>query len=263
MSTRNIIIGNYSATEDGLAGRVRTVFPRRMLNIAHDDGKISSVPKIRMLKEPPARKGFLPRDQFQNLLASLRERLRPLITFLYYCGVRLGEAQQITWEQVDLKAALIRLEDEQTKSGEARTVPIPDVLIAMLHTIEPKEGVVFDSTNLRKQWLKACDSVGLGTLDKKTWQYSGLIVHDLPRSAINNLMKAGVSEKVAMTISGHKTRSVFDRYHIVDETDVIEAMRKAQAMPVEANKQTRLLPEPSSGQNMVKNPSPRRLAVKR
>jgi integrase len=232
---------------------------RRMLNIAHEDGKISSVPKIRMLKEPPARKGFLPRDQFEKLIAALPERLRPLLTFLYYCGVRLGEAQQITWGQVDLKAALIRLEDEQTKSGEARTVPIPDVLIAMLQTIEPKEGVVFDSTNLRKEWLKACDAVGLGTLDKKTWQYSGLIVHDLRRSAIKNLMKAGVSEKVAMTISGHKTRSVFDRYHIVDTSDVLNAMRKVEALPIEASTQTRLPPAPaaasrdSNGHNMVKN----------
>jgi integrase len=81
--------------------------------------------------------------------------------------VRLGEAQQITWAQVDLKAALIRLKDEQTKLGEARTVPIPDALIAMLQRIEPKEGVVFDSTNLGKEWLRACDAVGLGTLEKK------------------------------------------------------------------------------------------------
>jgi integrase len=69
--------------------------------------------------------------------------------------VRLGEAQQVTWAQADLQAALIRLEDEQTKLGEARTVPIPDALIAMLQTTEPKEGVMFDSTNLRKEWLKA------------------------------------------------------------------------------------------------------------
>jgi integrase len=159
--------------------------------------------------------------------------------------------------QVDLKAALIRLEDEQTELGKARTVPIPDALIAMLQTIEPKHSVVFDSTNLRKEWLKACDAVGLGTLDRKTWQSTGLIVHDLRRSAIKNLMKAGVSEKVAMTISGHKTRSVFDRYHIVDTPDALNAMRKVEALPVELNTQTRLLPAQggssldSNGQNVV------------
>jgi integrase len=207
---------------------------RRMLNIAYEDGKISSVPKIRMLKEPAARKGFLPRDQFDKLLAALPDKLRPLITFLYYCGVRLGEAQQVQWSQVDLNSGLIRLEEEQAKSGEARTVPIPDVLIAMLQPMEPKAGLMFDSTNLRKAWVTACAAVGLGTLDKKTWRYSGLIVHDLRRSAIKNLMAAGVNEKVAMSISGHKTRSVFDRYHIVDSSDVLAAMRRVEALPVPA-----------------------------
>ena len=72
----------------------------------------------------------------------------------------------------------------------------------------------------------------LGTLTKVEGipdpRYTGLIIHDLRRSAIKNLMKAGVNEKVAMKISGHKTRAVFDRYHIVDTEDVVDAMRRVQ-----------------------------------
>jgi len=207
---------------------------RRMLNIAREDGKISTVPVIRMLKPNPPRKGFLLREQFGILLAKLPDKLKPLVTFLYYCGVRLGEAKQIQWSQVDLNAALIRLEDEQTKTGEARTVPLPAVLIGMLDQIDPKGGTVFCATNLTKEWHKACAAVGLGKLEKvegkKFKLYSGLIVHDLRRSAIKNLMKAGVTEKVAMAISGHKTRTIFDRYHIVDSADVSEAMRKVENM---------------------------------
>ncbi len=90
--------------------------------------------------------------------------LRPLITFLYFCGVRLGEALQIEWSQVDLKRAVIRIEDEQAKTGEARTVPLPDDLIKMLKQVEEKTGTVFDGTNLRKAWNKACDAAGLGKL---------------------------------------------------------------------------------------------------
>jgi integrase len=127
---------------------------------------------------------------------------------------------------------VIRIEDEQAKSGEARTVPLPDDLIRMLEQVADKTGKVFDGTNLRKAWCKACDACGLGKLDEIDEQnnrrYTGLIVHDLRRSAIRNLIKAGVNEKVAMQISGHKTRAVFDRYHIVDETDVLEAMWKVQ-----------------------------------
>src|SRR5207245_11182098 len=106
--------------------------------------------------------GFLAREQVERLLAALPEDLRPLITFLYYCGVRLGEAQQIEWSQVDLAAGLIRLEDEQTKTGEARIVPLPDVLIQMLAAMEPKPGAVFCTRNLRKSWNKACVAAGLG-----------------------------------------------------------------------------------------------------
>lgn len=91
---------------------------------------------------------------------------------------------------------------------------------------------MFDATNLRKDWQKACVAAGLGSLTevegKPGPRYTGLIIHDLRRSAIKNLMKVGVNEKVAMKISGHKTRSVFDRYHIVDTEDVVDAMRRLQ-----------------------------------
>jgi integrase len=70
---------------------------------------------------------------------------------------------QIDWSQVDLGAALVRLEEDQTKNSEARTIPLPDVLVEMLRRIEPKEGVVFDTTNLRKACHNACVAAGLET----------------------------------------------------------------------------------------------------
>jgi integrase len=217
-------------SNDTINGSLRML--RRMLILAHEDNKIQVVPKIRLLKGNPARKGFLAKEQFESLLSDLPINLKPLVTFLYYCGVRKGEAAQIQWNQVDLDAALIRLEEDQTKNSEARTVPLPDVLVEMLRQVEPKEGAVFDTTNLRKEWCKACAAAGLGKLTKVEGKadpvYTGLIVHDLRRSAIKNLMKAGVNEKVAMKISGHKTRDVFDRYHIVGTEDVVEAMRRVQ-----------------------------------
>ena len=133
---------------------------------------------------------------------------------------------------MNLEEGLIRLEEEQTKKSEARVVPLPDGLITMLEALQQKSGTVFDGTNLGKLWHKACVAAGLGTLTevegKPDPRYTGLIIHDLRRSAIRNLMKAGTSEKVAMTISGHKTRDVFDPYHIVDTEDVVEAMRRVR-----------------------------------
>jgi integrase len=206
---------------------------RRMFRIAQEDGKLQFVPVIRLLKEPPARKGFLPLDKFEELVGLLPTTLRPLVTFLYFCGVRVGEALQIEWDQVDLKRRLIRLEDEQTKSGEARIVPLPSALVMMLQKIQPKEGKVFTATNLRKEWQRACAVCRLGriiAIEGKPYDphFEGLNVHDLRRSAIRNLVNAGVPELVAMKISGHKTRSVFDRYHIVSTDDVTNAMRRLE-----------------------------------
>jgi integrase len=214
---------------------------RRMLKIAKRAKKIHDVPFIEFLKEPSARKGFLTIDKFDELVGLLPTHLRPLVTLLYFCGTRIGETLQIEWSQVDLNSRTIRLEPEQTKTDEARILPLPPVLVMMLKGVKPNTGLVFDGTNLRKEWMKACVAAGLGTLTEVEGRpydpiYSGLTLHDLRRSAVRNLVKAGVSEKVAMSISGHKTRSVFDRYHIVDETDVLDAMRKVVTASLGARK---------------------------
>jgi integrase len=224
---------------------------RRMLNLARQEGKISSVPWIPMLKEPPARKGFVSWEQFDTIVAALPDELKPLITFLGFCGCRLGEAKQIRWEQVDLTAALIHLEGEQTKSGDARDIPLPDVLVKMLESL-PREGTVFCATNLRKAWIKACVKTGFGKQDDEG-HYSGLIIHDLRRSAINFLMKSGATESEAMKISGHKTNAVFKRYNIVSTKDVSNVMRRVEASKTE-NGQNMVKIAPQEGQQKQLNP---------
>jgi integrase len=217
-------IGN-AAINRSLAGM------RRMLNLAKRERKIQDVPYIEFQKEPPARKGFLELDDFEKLIRLLPSHLRPLITLLYFCGARIGEALQIEWSQVDLDSRRIRLEPEQTKTDEARVLPIPPGLVFMLSEMEPKTGRVFDATNLRKEWVNACVAAELGhkiDVPGKPYdpRYEGLTLHDLRRSAVRNLRKVGVPESVAMKISGHKTRSVFERYNIVSDDDVQEAMQK-------------------------------------
>jgi integrase len=242
-ATRNFVRKRQDEKTGSAAINRSLALLRRMFNIARIDGKIQFMPVIRLLKEPPPRKGFVTRAQFEHLLPKLPTHLRPLITFLYYCGVRVGEAVQIEWSQVDLHGALIRLEGEQTKTSEPRIVPLPDVLIDTLKHVKKKEGLVFDDTNLREEWTKAVAAA----------EMPGLLVHDLRRSAIRNLIAAGVPEKVAMSISGHKTRAVFDRYHIVDATDVVNAMKKLQ------NKQQK---EGKNGESLVRgllSPSPKLL----
>jgi integrase len=85
---------------------------------------------------------------------------------------------------------------------------------------------------LRKPWIKACVELGLGTAPRdgkgkiNYTGYVGLKFHDLRRTDVRNLVRAGVPERVAMAISGHKTRAIFERYKIVSGRDLKEAARK-------------------------------------
>jgi integrase len=91
--------------------------------------------------------------------------------------------------------------------------------------------------DFRKAFDAACAAAGLqGILPHDLRRY------DLRRSAVRNFIRAGVKESVAMRLSGHRTRSVFDRYDIVSEDDLIDASTKLQEFLVEAIKDDKVVP---------------------
>ncbi len=199
---------------------------RRMLRLAVEDGRLRDVPHFPMLKEAPPRKGFLEYADFQKVRQELPEHVRPVATMGYYTGMREGEILGLRWSNVSLLDAEIRLDPGATKNDEPRTVPLFGELFEMLKIEREKNrGAEFvfahDGRRIRtfwKAWKSACKRAGL----------EGLLFHDLRRTGVRNLVRAGVPERVAMTISGHKTRAVFDRYNIVSGRDLKDAAKKLE-----------------------------------
>jgi len=206
---------------------------RRMLKLAVQENRIPKCPHFPLLKEAEPRQGFLEHDKFAKLYAELPERLRAFVLFLYTTGCRTGEAKKLTWSQIDWTEQVLRVEAEQTKNNVARTIPIADDVVRLLKaTPESKRiGLLFPVGCFRKAWINACCRAGLGTRTKGPQNggyghYEGLIPHDLRRSAVRNLRKAGIGETVSMSVSGHKTAEVFRRYNITSTEDQRDAIQR-------------------------------------
>ena len=199
------------------------------------------VPHITLLREDNVRTGFFEPEQFRAVYRHLPPYAQPVAQFAYTTGWRLqSEVLPLRWTQVDFTAGTVRLEVGTTKTREGRTFVMPPALRACLESrraltdaLQREHGViipyVFHRTltsrrrktiepgvpikGFRRAWRTACRAAGV----------PGRIPHDFRRTAIRNMVRAGIPERVAMTMSGHKTRSVFERYNIVSEGDLREA----------------------------------------
>jgi len=159
--------------------------------------------------------------------------LRGLVTFAYRSGWRVSEIKGLTWRQVDLAQGIVTLNPGETKNNEARTIYLDDQLREVFESqreAQKKRGRVlpFVFTNeagtghlkeFRKTWATACKRAKIGNK----------LFHDFRRTACRNMVRAGIPERVAMQISGHKTRSIFDRYNIVNDSDLRAAAEKQAA----------------------------------
>jgi integrase len=192
-----------------------------------------------MLKEDNVRKGFFERTHFEGVRSRLKPPLAQVVTLAYYTGWRVpSEILTLEWHQVDRQACIIRLEPGTTKNREGRMFTYGeltevreaiDVLWARHEALE-KEGLIRPRLfvrgggqpvlSCRKRFNEACRAAGC----------PGRLLHDFRCTAVRNLSRAGVPETVAMKITGHKTRSVFDRYDITSEEDLSEATRKLQTL---------------------------------
>ena len=201
-----------------------------------DNDTILAMPRIRLLPEHNARQGFTDAKQIAAICRHLSPDLADAVRFMFITGWRSrSEVLPLRWPQVDLAAGFVRLDPGTTKNSEGRAFPlIPELRVllerrqAITRRCERTQGRIIAHVfhrygrpikSLRRAWVTACRKAGR----------PGLLPHDLRRSAVRNLERAGISRSVAMKLTGHKTEAVYRRYAIVAENDLREAGAKLAA----------------------------------
>ena len=188
--------------------------------------KVNRCPAFPRLSENNIRKGFLEDAQYEKLFTASSEIwFRSLVEVGKTYGWRIGELLSMRVKQIDLLTRNIRLEPGTTKNGDGREVTMTKRVYELLklsaHAKRPDDYLFTWADgnpvkDFRGTWAKACESAGV----------SGLLFHDLRRTAARNLRRAGAAEGVIMKIGGWRTRSVFERYAIVSQADISDAIQK-------------------------------------
>jgi integrase len=200
---------------------------KRAFRLGKSNGKVRDVPVFPHLLELNVRTGFLEAAQYDALVAQNPELwLRAYIEVAHTYGWRKQELLNLRIRQLDFSAGVIRLDVGSTKNREGREVTMTSSVRSLLAECargKPSDGYVFTRADkpvrdFRKAWRNLCVAAGVPEL----------LVHDMRRSAARNLRRAGVSEGVIMKIGGWKTRSVFERYNIVSQADIRDALLKLE-----------------------------------
>jgi integrase len=192
---------------------------KQTLELAVLQGYIPVVPRIQRLSEAGnTRQGFFTDEEMRRLLPHLPDDLRDFTLFAYLMGWRKSEIASLAWSDFD--GTCIRLGD--SKTGEQRVLPLNTELSALIGRrwqvrcgtfIFHREGQPI--RHIRRAWHTACGKAGL----------DGRLFHDTRRSAVRRLIQY-IPEREVMMITGHKTRHMLERYHILSERDLMDVWRK-------------------------------------
>lgn len=220
------------AKNGGVNRELTTLKRAYSLAVKCDPPKLLRKPHIQMLKEDNVRTGFFEHEQFLRVLRYLPSYLVNLIRFFYVTGWRKSEGRNLEWRLVDFENGWVRLDPGTTKNREGRVFPFTEELRSLLEQqrrytdqVEKDRGIICPWVfhrdgqpvgDFRKAWKTACKKAGV----------PGRLIHDFRRAAVTNLVRAGIPERVAMQMTGHKTRSIFERYNIVSEGDLHLAARR-------------------------------------
>lgn len=174
------------------------------------------------LEENGPRQGFFEHAEYLAVRQYLPAPYQDVLDFAYYSGWRKREVLDLRWHEVDAPGGVVRLSPQRSKTRVGRVLPISPPIAAVLARRRVTRRVgdprVFhrDAVTVRAwrtAWPAACRQA----------RVPGRLLHDCRRTAARNLIRAGVPERVAMVLTGHKTRAIFDRYNIVQEAELHEA----------------------------------------
>lgn len=201
----------------------------RMFQLAMRRGLIERMPMFpNRLQENPPRDGFFEHAEYLKVRSNLPPSFQDVLDFAYYSGWRRNEILGLTWDEVDLAGRVIRLTPRRSKTHSGRVLPISAPLEGVLKRRQERRQkdspLVFHRDGVtvrawRTALRDACREAGV----------PHRLLHDCRRTAARNLVRAGVPERVAMLLTGHKTRSVFDRYNIVNEKELLTAGERLAA----------------------------------
>lgn len=193
-----------------------------MFTLAVQGGRLSRRPHFPKLAESQPRQGFFEHAEYLAVRRQLPPTHQDILDFGYLSGWRRGEIEALEWRDVDRQGNVIRLRPELSKNTHGRTLVLSGPLLLVIDRRWQARALgcpfVFhiggkQVGTWRRRWLSACKAAGV----------PGKLFHDLRRTVVRNLVRSGVPERVAMTVTGHKTRSVFDRYNVVSTGDLQDA----------------------------------------
>jgi integrase len=219
----------------------------RAFRIAVKSGLLSVAPPFpNRLEESAPRQGFFEHAEYLAIRGKLAPAVyQDVLDFAYYSGWRRGEIIGLTWREIDMAGSVIRLDPERSKTKTGRLLPMSQPLKEVLkrRVATRRLDCVFvfhrdgeSVVDWRKAWEAACKAAGL----------HGKRLHDCRRTAARNLIRSGTPERVAMQLTGHKTRSVFDRYNIVSENDLRGGVDRLAAYVKKLPKETIVEPMKNS-----------------
>jgi len=180
------------------------------------------VSRVKLEKENNVRDRVLDPEEFEQLQANSAPHLQAINLMAYQTGIRSGEILGLTWDRVDLKAGLIRLRAEDTKTDEARLIPLTAQLTPLLRDLYKVRYLHEDHVFLMRGQSVNSIKTAFHAACRRA-KIEGFRFHDFRHTAVTNMRRAGIDHLTIMRITGHKTLEVFKRYNSFLEGDLREA----------------------------------------